>query len=199
MRSLWAASSALARHDAVMTGDEFAQMFDSAVVALGQLVDADWTERAGTLDWTCWETVDHMIDCVFSYAMQVGAGAEQGFLPFTELHAQPDATPADLVAGLRGVGAMFLGVVRGSRRDAKASDGVLALGLPQWSARAAYEICLHTFDVATGLGVAFEPPGELAKSILGSEGLWMLDRNRAGTAVDPWAGLLLGSGRSVGV
>jgi hypothetical protein len=147
------------------------------------------------LDWTCWETIDHTIDCVFSYTLQVAARAQSGFLPFTELHAQPGALAADLVAGLRGVGAMFLAVVRDSPPDTVASDGLLSLDLSDWCARAAYEIGLHAHDVLSGLGTTWEVPIELSASIVASESLWMLDRDRAGSAPDPWSALLLGSGR----
>lgn len=178
-----------------MTVDEFVRLLDSVVRALDRVVDADWGKGAGSLDWTCWETVDHTIDCVFSYAMQVGARVQSAFLPFKELHAQPEATPADLVAGLRGVGAMFAGVVGDAPAETIASDGVLSLDLPDWCARAAYEIGLHTFDVLSGLGVTYELPADLASSILACEALWMLDRDRAATAADPWTALLRGSGR----
>lgn len=98
----------------VVTADEFAVLLDVTLRALDDVVDDDWSQRAGTLDWTCWQTLDHTIDCIFSYAMQLTAGAQSGFLPFDELHAAPDAGAEDLIAGLRGVGTMFLAVVRES-------------------------------------------------------------------------------------
>jgi hypothetical protein len=162
---------------------------------LDEVVDRDWSKRAGTLEWTCWQTVDHTIDCVFSYGMQVASGAQSGFLPFGELHAAPGATPEDLVAGLRGVGTMFLAVVRDSPPGAVASDGVMTLDLSDWCARAAYEAVLHAHDVLSGLGVEFRLPDELCRSVIASESLWMLDREQARVAPDPWAALLAASGR----
>jgi hypothetical protein len=46
----------------------------------------------------------HMVNRLVSYAMQIGAPAKFGFLPFEELHAKPDSTPLDLVAGRRSAG-----------------------------------------------------------------------------------------------
>jgi hypothetical protein len=67
-----------------MTSDEFAALADFSIDALTEVVDADWTFRAGVLEWNCWRTVDHMVDCIFSYAMQIGARAQSGYLPFED-------------------------------------------------------------------------------------------------------------------
>jgi hypothetical protein len=178
-----------------VTADEFAQLLHVAVAALEDAAAEDWSKRAGTLDWSCRETVDHTIDCVFSYAMQIAARAQSGFLPFGELHAQPSATASDLIAGLRGVGTMFLAVVRTLPSDAVASDGVVMLSLSDWCARAGYEVALHTHDALSGLGRELTVPAQLCRSILASQSLWMLDRDRASAVSDPWTALLEGSGR----
>jgi hypothetical protein len=180
---------------AVVTADEFAELLDMVLRSLEDVVEQDWSKRAGTLDWTCWQTVDHMIDCVCSYAMQLAARAQSEFLPFNELHAQPNARAKDLLAGLRGAGGMFLAVVRDSPSDTKASDGVLLLDLSDWCARAAYEVALHAHDVLSGVGATLEIPVEVCSSIVASQSLWMLDRDAANDETDPWAALLLGAGR----
>jgi hypothetical protein len=178
-----------------MTSDEFAALADFSIDALTEVVDADWTTRAGVLEWSCWRTVDHMVDCLFSYAMQIGARAQSGYLPFEELHAKREATPPDLVAGLRSVTALLVAVVRDSPGTVTASDGVLELNLSDWCARAAYELVLHTHDVMRGLGRDLDPPLELCRMILESDALWMLNREQANEGSNSWAALLLGSGR----
>jgi len=179
----------------LMTDTEFAELLDLSSTALEAVVDDDWSEKAGTLDWSCWQTVDHMVDCIFSYAFQLAARARNGFLPFDELHAQPSAGPAELLAGVRAVGTLFLAVVRDSPPDATAADGVLTLSLEDWCARAAYELVLHTHDVLIGLGSTLSPPEELCQSIVASQSLWMFDGARASGASDAWSALLAGSGR----
>jgi hypothetical protein len=187
----------MADNDARVNAEEFAQVLDAAMGALDSVVDEDWSKPAGTLEWTCWQTVDHTVDCLLSYAMQVAAKAQSGFLPFRELHAEADASAEDLLVGLRGVGSMFLAVVRLAPSETVASDGVLLLDLSDWCARAAYELGLHTHDVLNGLGATLQLPGDLCNSIVASPSLWMLDRVRASAASDPWTGLLIGSGRPV--
>ena len=154
-----------------MTSDEFAALADVSIDALTEVVDADWTTRAGALERSCWRTVDHMVDCLFSYTMQIGPRAQSGYLPFEELHAKPEATPPDLVAGLRSVTALLVAVVRDSPGTVTASDGVLELSLSDWCARAAYELVLHTHDVVAGLGGDLDPPLELCRVILESDAL----------------------------
>ena len=176
--------------------DEFAELLGEVVPLLNDVGAEDWSKPAGNgLEWTCWQTVDHTIDVLFSYSLQLASQTRSGFLPFSELRAQPNASAFDLIAGLEGVGTMFLAVARTAPTDAVASDGVRLLSSFDWCARAAYELVLHTYDVLSGLGVDWEPPADLCRSIVSTESLWMLDRDVAGAAPDPWTALLLGSGR----
>jgi hypothetical protein len=179
-----------------MTPHEFAEVLEQSRGALRTVVDEDWSMQAGTLEWNCWQTVDHMIDCVFSYTMQVAARAESGFLPFGELHANSDASPGDLLAGLSAVGQMFHDVVQNAPSDTVASDGVLPLDLGDWCARAAYEIALHTHDVLSGVGASWDLPDALCDAISTSPSLWMFDRAAPAVGTDPWTTLLIGSGRA---
>jgi hypothetical protein len=178
--------------------DEFAAVSALTNDSLAGVVDLDWSVTAGALDWTCSQTVDHMVDCVFSYAMQFAARASGGFLPFHELHALPEATPSDLVQSLGAVEAMFIAVLRCAPSNATASDGFVELGVTDWAQRGAYEVLLHTHDVLEGVAVPFFPPAEMCAWVLGSQTLWMLDPKRAEMGDDPWTALLLGSGRTVG-
>ena len=178
-----------------MTPDEFRHVLAEARRVLLTVADEDWSAPAGSLEWTCWQTVDHTIDCVFSYALQVAARAQSGFLPFGELRATADASNRDLIEGLRAVGQIFGDVVSNAPRDMVASDGVLSLDLGDWCARAAYEVSLHTHDVVSGLGVEWEMPSALCSAITSSPSLWMFDSSSLASGSDPWSALLEGSGR----
>ena len=174
----------------------FRSVCDLVLETLGQHVTLDWSVPAGSLEWSCWQTVDHMIDCVFSYAFQLASRAQNGFLPFHELHAMPEAKPSELVTGLRGITGLFSGLLGSVPDDAEASDGVFMLGVDDWAIRAAYEMLLHTNDVVVGLGARFDPPSSTSAWVIASPKLWMLDRSLATTVADPWEALLVGSGRT---
>ena len=177
-----------------MTPDEFDEILDLVVVMCTATQDRDWTTRAGSLDWTCRQTLDHTVDCVLSYSLQLAALAPRSYLPFTPMHGLPEATPADLVTGLKAVSCILSSVARRVSADATASDGVLDLTPRDWCSRAAYEVLLHGHDIATGFGLELEPPPRLCAAILSSDALWMFDRKRSGEP-DPWIALLRGSGR----
>jgi hypothetical protein len=151
---------------------------------------------AAGLDWTCWQTVDHMIDCVFSYTLQVAGRAHGAWLALNELHARSDATPDQLVDALRAIGAAIAAVLQSAPEDLTASDGIQELDVAAWVARALHEVLLHTSDVLAGLGVDFEPAPELCELVLASPALWAIDRDRAARESEPWPALLAGSGRA---
>jgi hypothetical protein len=41
------------------------------IATLGEAQNADWEAKAGPLEWTCWETVEHIADNLFFYAAQL--------------------------------------------------------------------------------------------------------------------------------
>ena len=178
-----------------MTDSELADALDQSLDALSEVVGLDWTIPAGSLDWSCWQAIDHTIDCVLSFALQIGQPTDSGFHPFAPIHAEPTATPSDLVQGLRSVSSLFLAITRGSPQDLTASDGIVSLAIADWRARTAYEVALHTYDVRVGLGQDFSLPDALSTSIMASGALWMFDRSRPQRASDPWHALITGSGR----
>jgi hypothetical protein len=178
-----------------MRSDELRDVSGSALRALQEVSDQDWSRPALGLEWTCWQTVDHAIDCLFSYTFQVAARVPSGFLPFNELHAQPGATPDDLMVGLQGMPAALQAVFDVAPRETTASDGVFALTPPDWRARAAYEFALHTYDFVSAFDVDYSLSDELSRSLLKCDTLSMMDHEIARSATDPWRDPLAGSGR----
>ena len=173
----------------------FSAVTELAVTGLTSVVDGDWSVPAGTLDWDCWHTLDHLVDCVFSYTLQLAGRAHDGWLALQELHAVPGATPLQLIEAFGAVSEAFVAVVRAAPADVTASDGIHELDIPDWVARATFEVLLHAHDVLTGLDGRFEPALELCAATLASPALWAIDRARAANAVDAWDALLVASGR----
>jgi hypothetical protein len=160
--------------------------------------DRDWSVPAGTLEWSCRDTADHTIDCVFSYALNFASRAQHAYPPFGELHALAHATPADLVEGLQAVTTMLSAVMVTAepgaqaiiRRFPEAETG----GPNDFAARGALEMVLHAHDVCTGLGIPFHPPNDLCQRLRDHTRDWPHAASIEPTA-DAWRDLLQRSGR----
>lgn len=180
------------------TVDDFEALADLVIASWAAGADRDWGAPAGTLEWTCLFTADHTIDCVFSYALFLASRKTDWYPNFGELHANEGAGPADMVEGLRAVCNMLSATIRCAPPDVQAVIWLkpsVATGSPQdFASRGALELILHAQDVASGLGLAFEPPHELCRR------LWRatLERTHTGSqdaTDDAWADLLVRSGR----
>lgn len=179
-----------------MSPEQFNQTVGESVGALRLVAGDDWSKHALALEWTCRSTVDHIIDCVFSYAMQLAARAAGGFLPFNELHATTEASNRELLDGLAAVARILHDLSVCAPDGTVASDGVVSMGPADWCARGAFEIALHTYDVMAGLGHQWQLSDALSDAITSSPMLWMFDRTKVADGSTGFAKLLEGSGRA---
>jgi hypothetical protein len=69
---------------AVVTADDLALAVRLAVTALREVPEQAWRARAGALEWDRWETVEHLSDDLFPYAVQLGPARPslEGLVPF---------------------------------------------------------------------------------------------------------------------
>ena len=180
------------------TADDFERLSRFVVEAWKSGLDRDWSVPAGTLEWSCFRTADHTVDCVFSYAFFLASRRQDRYPPFGELHALADASPADLVNGLQAVSTLLTAVIMTAEPDTRAVIGLwphLETGTPQdFAARGAHELILHAHDVCTGLGVPFDPPRDLCQRLWEHSRDWPMGVLANPTA-DPWSNLLERSGR----
>jgi hypothetical protein len=178
--------------------EDFRALCALAGTALRAGLDRDWSARAGTLDWSCSETLDHTIDCVFSYALFLGSGRQDSYPPFGELHALEGATPLDLVQGLHAVTTMLEGVIRVVPPETRAillrRPTVVTGGPADFAARGALEMVLHAHDICSGLRVAFEPPHDTCARLRDHTAGWPGQRPIT-PSEDAWTDLLERSGR----
>jgi len=183
--------------DAFTPGD-FADLSAVVLEAWGSAAARDWSVPAGTLEWTCWTTADHTIDCVFSYAFFLASRRRGSYPPFGELHALTDAKANDLVEGLRAATTMLSAVIASAAPDEEAVIGLWPYALngkpADFAARGALEMILHAHDVCTGLGVVFDPPGDLCRRLRDTTQDWPGQAQLPPTD-DPWSDLLERSGR----
>jgi hypothetical protein len=168
---------------------------DDAIVAgelcrttLEPVVDHDWSIRAGALDWSCARTVEHMTNANLRYALHLGARAV-GPLPRVRPHDE-QLTQQDLLTLVVAASATLAETARAAPPHARGfhpagmadAEGFLAMGCD--------EILVHTFDVASALGVSFQPPADLCARVVARLFPW------APGDTDPWPTLLWANGRA---
>lgn len=144
------------------------------VAALGAVTDRDWAGvRAGRLEWNCRETAVHIASDLIAYAGQLAGRTQDAYTPFeiTLDGREGGLDPADNAGCLQVVtttGALLAAAVRTTPRAVRAfhpypfrhanREGFAAMGVA--------EVLLHTHDIAEGMGIAHEPPAELASFVL---------------------------------
>ncbi|GAA0600419.1 hypothetical protein [Streptomyces crystallinus] len=150
-----------------------------SVTALRAGLAADWSVKAGSLEWDCWETVEHLSDDLFAYAVQLGPQQPplEGDVPYlweprrpggpsNAVHADRAAGPAGLLLTLEASGALLTAMVRTSSPDVRAYHSFGVSDPEGFAAMGIVETLLHTHDVAEGLGVTWAPPAGLCDRVL---------------------------------
>ncbi|MEV8597994.1 GNAT family N-acetyltransferase [Streptomyces sp. NPDC052012] len=161
------------------------------VAALRAVADRDWEGRtAGRLEWTCRETAVHIAEDLIAYAGRLAGRHTERYAPF-EIALDPGTDNDGALQVIATTGALLAAAVRTTPRAVRAfhpypfrhanREGFAAMGVA--------EVLLHTHDISEGLGVAYEPPAELASFALTR----IFPHVRPGPT--PWQTLLWATGR----
>lgn len=163
-----------------VTADDLDHAVLLAVAALRDAPATAWDDKAGALEWTCWETVEHLADDLFAYAVQLGprtppAGREVPFVcesrrpggPANSVHADRSAGPDGLLQALEAAGALLVAMVRTTPPERLAHHVFGASDAEGFAAMGIVETLVHTHDVTQGLGLPWEPPAGICSRVLG--------------------------------
>jgi hypothetical protein len=171
--------------------------------AFADVPDDGWERPAGTLSWSCWETMEHTADDLFAYAGQIATAdsPQDAYLPFV-WRSLRDGGPAGtifversggtlgLLRTLEACGAMMAAVVDAAP---PARRGWHPYGLSDpsgFAAMSVVEVLVHAWDVAETVGRSWTPPADLCTGVL--------ERLFADVPAheDPWTVLLWATGRA---
>ncbi|HZG06951.1 MAG TPA: DinB family protein [Streptomyces sp.] len=185
-----------------VTADDLDRAVRLAAAALREVPADGWDDRAGTLEWSRWETVEHLGDDLFAYAAQLGSGGSppDGNVPFAwesrrpggpanAVHADRAAGPEGLLRVLEACGALLAAVVRTTSPDVRAHHVFGASDPEGFAAMGIVETLVHTHDVTLGPGLPWHPPADLCARVLAR----LFPDVPAAT--DPWPALLWATGR----
>lgn len=183
-----------------VSADDVLAVVASAVTALRSGTDRDWWAPAGDLEWSCWETVEHVADDLVFYGAQLGAPGYHDYLPLeaatrtpgsavNSIRSEPAAGPDGLLAVLTASGALLAAMVRVTPPDVTGHHTCGPADAEASAAMGVLETLVHTRDVAQGLDVPWSPDPDLCARVL--------DRlfPDVEPATDPWATLLWACGR----
>ncbi|MFE0677325.1 hypothetical protein [Streptomyces sp. NPDC058867] len=186
-----------------VTADDVDLAVRLAVAALREAPPDAWEAKAGSLEWDCWETVEHLSDDLFAYAAQLGPGTPplDGEVPFVwenrrpggpanAVHADRQAGAAGLLQVLEACGALLVAMVRTTPPRTRAHHVFGASDPEGFAAMGIVETLVHTHDLAEGLGLTWSPPAGLCSRVLAR----LFPEAPAST--DPWLTLLWATGRA---
>ena len=162
-----------------VTADDVDHAVRSAVSVLRGAEAADWGAGAGSLEWDCWETVEHLADDLFSYAAQLGPEKPplDTHVPFAWSRRKPggpanvifadrEAGPAGLLQVLEASGALLTAIVRTKPPTARSHHIFGAADPEGFAAMGIVETLVHTHDIAEGLGIEWTPDPDLCDRVL---------------------------------
>ena len=165
--------------------------------------ELDWSAQAGTVEWSCRQTADHAVDCVWAPAFFLASRRRDRYpnLGASMTHG-PDAEPAQLLESLETATRVLCAVINDASPDVRAvifrRPEVVVAAPRDFAPRGAMELILHAHDVCCGLGIAFEPDGQLCHRLREHTRpwpMWTVAWDGLGNTGDPWQDLLTSSGR----
>lgn len=174
-----------------LAGERVTEAVADAVAVLRKAVDRDWgAVRAGRLEWSCLETAEHIAGDLIAYAGQLASRAQDAYVPF-DIHLDDGTDAEGALQVIETAGTLFAATIRATPHEVRAFHpypfrsanrvGFAAMGVA--------EVLLHTYDIAEGLGLSYEPPAHLPEYVL----------TRIFPAVQPgpdaWRTLLWATGR----
>ncbi|MFD3513515.1 DinB family protein [Streptomyces sp. NPDC058657] len=162
-----------------------------------------WQVQADDLEWSCWETLEHLADSLLTYALRFGLAGpmsaprvplrltrDRPAGPANVVFTDPEAGPEGLLTTVEACGGLLATVVD-TADPATLAPHVFGASDPEgFAAMGIVETLVHTHDAAQGLGLAHEPPRHLPELALVR---LFPDVPLTG---DPWQALLWATGRT---
>ncbi len=158
-----------------------------AAECLSVAAEADWEVPTGSLSWSCHTTLDHTVDTLLWYSVQLATEARRTFP--SPRRGDPAGKVPFLLTTLRSSATILAAVVRAAGPTVRAFHPAGMADAEGFTAMGCDEILVHAGDIALGLGISFEPPSDLCSAVLARLFPW------APADDDPFAELLWANGR----
>lgn len=119
---------------------------------------------AGTIGWSCWQTLEHVVDDLLAYALQLAAQPRLGYVPLVGSNGSADVVRVDptggtpgMVEALTAAGELLATQVQSAGPGARAFHPVGLTDASGFAAMGTVELLVHGHDVLVGVGAAETP------------------------------------------
>lgn len=174
-----------------VTADDLDAALAAVAVGLRPATDRPWSTPAGSLEWDCWHTAEHVADVLMSYAGQLAARPTTRYVRFLT-NADTDATPAEMLEFVQAGGGMLVAVARTTPPEVRAYHPSGMADAEGFAAMGCVEALVHGHDIADGLGVELDAPRDVCARVLAR---LFPDTPGELLELDPWHALLWAAGR----
>lgn len=148
-------------------------------------LDCDWNRLAGTLEWTCRRTLDHMIDGAIFYSGQVANEAPNRLPPIRV--GNLDASIEDLIITVGTAAHILASALQSAPIEGRFFHPAGMADRSGYAAMSCVELLVHTSDISSGLGIEFMPPSQLCESAIQRLFPWIDDIGGGAFATLRWA------------
>jgi hypothetical protein len=149
---------------------------------------ADWSAKAGRLDWDCRRTVRHVASDFVGYAGQLTAPRPKGYVPF-DVVLEDESDAEGLAEVMRSTGGLLSAAARTASPEVRSWHPYGMAGPTDFCAMGVAEALVHAHDLSEGLKVSWEAPESLAASVM--QHLFQVSPTPGAS----WSALLLATGR----
>lgn len=175
-----------------VTAGDLDAAISSVVSSLRPAASRDWSVRAGTLEWDCWHTAEHIGDCLLSYAAQLAVRPTARYVRFLA-SAEDGATPAEVLEFAEAGARILAAAVRSAPEHIRAYHPTGLADPEGFAAMGCVEALLHGHDIAQGVGVPLDPDRDTCRAVLTR----LFPRTPDDLAdTDPWDALQWATGRA---
>lgn len=165
--------------DTTVDGEDVRRAVTLAVDVLKGAEPQAWEAKAGTLEWTCWETLEHLADDLFTYAARFGlakpptdtllpfrTSSDRSGGPANVIFVDRSAGPDGLLIVLEACGGLMASVLRTAPSTTVSYHPFGPSDPEGFAAMAVVETLVHTHDITQGLNRQWSPPRELCERVL---------------------------------
>ncbi|MEV5549721.1 maleylpyruvate isomerase N-terminal domain-containing protein [Streptomyces sp. NPDC052309] len=165
--------------DVLVSGDHVREAVAHCVKTLSGVPSAQWRVPAGDLEWTCWETLEHLADDLLTYALRFGLAKpmdvrrvplrlsrDRADGPENVIFGDAAAGPDGLLTVVEACGGLLATVVDHASPTVLAPHVFGASDPEGFAAMGVVETLVHTYDIARGVQRDGAPPEQLSRRVL---------------------------------